>query len=162
MRGSPTFLRCLFLVLATVMGSMVSPTAAADEKMSARAKMLVKLDDDWSAAAVARDVDRLASFYAEDAIAYPPSEPVAVGRAAAKKVWAAYFADPTFSISWKTLHADVSKSGELGYTSGTYEASYKGPDGKMVAEKGKYLCTWKLQADGTWKAVHDMWNTDAR
>jgi ketosteroid isomerase-like protein len=162
MRGSPTYLRCLVLALATVIGSSVSVTAFADDKMSAKAKMLIKLDDDWSAAAVARDVDRVASFYAEDAIAYPPSEPVAVGRAAAKKVWATYFADPTFSISWKTLHAEVSKSGELGYTAGTYEASYKGPDGKPVAEKGKYLCTWKLQGDGTWKAVHDMWNTDAR
>lgn len=161
MRVSP-YLRCLVLVLATVIGSSVSATASADDKMSAKAKMLIKLDDDWSAAAVARDVDRVASFYADDAIAYPPSEPVAVGRAAAKKVWATYFADPTFSISWKTLHAEVSKSGELGYTTGTYEASYKGHDGKPVAEKGKYLCTWKLQGDRTWKAIHDMWNTDAR
>ena len=162
MRRSRTYLQCLVLVLATVVGSLVSPTASADDKMSSKAKMLIKLDDDWSAAAGARDVDRVASFYAEDAIAYPPGEPAAVGRAAAKKVWATYFADPTFAISWKTLHAEVSKSGELGYTTGTYEASYKGPDGKPVAEKGKYLCTWKLQGDGTWKAIHDMWNTDAR
>jgi ketosteroid isomerase-like protein len=162
MRGFPTYLRSLVFLLATVIGSSVSATAGADDNMSAKAKVLAKLDDEWSAAAVARDVDRVASFYAEDAIAYPPGEPVAVGKAAAKKVWAAYFSDPSFSISWKTLRAEVSKSGELGYTSGTYEASYKGPDGKPVAEKGKYLCTWKLQADGTWKAVHDMWNTDAR
>lgn len=160
MRNPPTYLRCLVLLL--VIGSSVSATASADDKASAKAKMLIKLDDDWSAAAGRRDVDRVASFYAEDAIAYPPGEPVAVGRAAAKKVWAAYFADPTFSISWKTVHAEVAKSGDLGYTTGTYEASYKGPDGKPVAEKGKYLCTWKLQGDGTWKAIHDMWNTDAR
>lgn len=162
MRGSPTYRWWLVLVLATVIGSMVSATASADDKTSAKAKMLIQLDDEWSAAAVARDVERVASFYAEDAVAYPPGEPVAVGRAAAKKVWATYFSDPTFSISWKTLQAEVSKSGELGFTSGTYEASYKGPDGKPVAEKGKYLCTWKLQGDGKWKAVHDMWNTDAR
>ena len=162
MRRPRTSLRCLVLLLATVIGSSVSTTAPADDKMSAKAKTLTKLDDDWSAAAVARDVDRVASFYAEDAIAYPPGEPVAVGRAAAKKVWATYFADPTFAISWKTLHAEVSKSGELGYTSGTYEASYKGADGKPVSEKGKYLCAWKLQGDGTWKAVHDMWNADSR
>ena len=161
MRVLPTYLRCV-LVLATLIGSSVFTTASADDKMGAKAKMLTKLDDDWSAAAVARDVDRVASFYAEDAIAYPPGEPAAVGRAAAKKVWATYFADPTFALSWKTLHAEVSKSGDLGYTSGTYEASYKGADGKPVSEKGKYLCTWKLQGDGTWKAVHDMWNSDSR
>ena len=82
--------------------------------------------------------------------------------AAATKVWASYFAEPTFSISWKTLHAEVAKSGDLGYTAGTYEASYKGPDGKQISEKGKYLCAWELQKDGSWKAIHDMWNTDAR
>ena len=136
------------------------PALAAD--MDANAKALAKLDDDWSKAAATRDADRVASFYAEDAIAYPPQEPVAIGRTAAKKVWAAYFADKTFTISWKTVHAEVAKSGDLGYTTGTYESSFKGPDGKLVSEKGKYLCNWRKQKDGTWKAVHDMWNSDAK
>ena len=136
------------------------PALAAD--MDAKAKVLAKLDDDWSKAAATRDADRVASFYAEDAIAYPPQEPVAIGRPAAKKVWAAYFADKTFTISWKTVHAAVAKSGDLGYTAGTYEASFKGPDGKQVSEKGKYVCTWRKQKDGTWKAIHDIWNADAK
>ncbi len=114
-----------------------------------RVRRLAKLDDDWSKAAATRDADRVASFYAEDAIAYPPNEPVAIGRAAAKKVWASYFADVTFSISWKAVHAEVAKSGDLGYTAGTYEASFKGPDGKQVSEKGKYVCTWRKQKGGT-------------
>jgi len=130
--------------------------------IEANAKALAQLDDDWSKAAATRDADRVASFYADDAIAYPPNEPAAVGRPAAKKVWAAYFADETFSISWKTLHAEVAKSGDLGFTAGTYEDSFKGPDGKLVTEKGKYLCTWKKQSDGTWKAIHDIWNPDAK
>ena len=111
----------------------VLPALAAD--MDANAKVLAKLDDDWSKAAATRDADRVASFYAEDAIAYPPNEPVAIGRAAAKKVWASYFADATFSISWKTVHAEVAKSGDLGYTAGTYEASFKGPDGSRSARR---------------------------
>jgi hypothetical protein len=60
----------------------VMPASAAD--MDASAKVLAKLDDEWSAAAATRDVDRVASFYADDAVAYPPNEPVANGRAAAK------------------------------------------------------------------------------
>ena len=63
------------------------------------AKALTRLDDAWSRAAATRDADRVASFHAEDAIAYPPNEPIAIGRAAAKKVWASNFADLTFSIS---------------------------------------------------------------
>ena len=134
--------------------------ASGRAEMSAEAKALAKLDDDWSAAAATRDAKRVASFYAEDAIAYPPNEPMAVGRAGAEKVWAAYFADPTYKLSWKTTYAEA--TGALGYTAGTYEDSFKGPDGKTVNGKGKYLCVWKKQSDGTWKAVHDMWNTDSK
>ena len=144
----------LLLVLGSVM-----PASAADD-ISAEGKVLAKLDDDWATAAATRDAKLVASFYAADAMAYPPNEPVAVGRAAAEKVWAAYFADPTYNLSWKTTHAEV--TGDLGYTAGTYEDSFKGADGKVVKGKGKYLCVWKRQSDGTWKAIHDMWNTDAQ
>jgi len=141
---------------------LFSGSAAFAADMDAQAKVLAKLDDDWSAAAAKKDVDLVASYYADDAIAYPPNETAAIGRAATKKVWAAYFAEPTFKLSWKTLHAEVSTSGDLGFTAGTYEDSFKGPDGKLVTETGKYLCTWKKGKDGKWKAIHDMWNSDAK
>ncbi len=141
---------------------LFSGSSAIAADMDAQAKVLAKLDDEWSAAAAKKDVDLVVSYYAEDAIAYPPNEPAAMGRVAARKVWAAFLTDPTFTISWKTVHAEVSTSGELGYTAGTYEDSFKGPDGKLVSEKGKYLCTWKKGKDGKWKAIHDMWNSDTK
>jgi uncharacterized protein (TIGR02246 family) len=148
------------LCITGAFAALFSASAALAADMDANAKALAKLDDEWSAAAVARDVERVASFYAEDAIAYPPGEPAAVGKAEAKKVWAAYFTDPTFAISWKTKHAEV--TGDLGYTAGTYEDSFKGPDGKTVKEKGKYVCVWRKQKDGNWKAIQDIWNTDSK
>jgi uncharacterized protein (TIGR02246 family) len=156
-------LRGLISVLAAAGAFAIFVSAFPNEggaHIEANANALAQLDADWSKAAATRDADRVASFYAEDAIAYPPNEPAAVGRPAAKKVWAAYFADPTYSISWKTVHAGV--SGDLGFTAGTYEDSFKGPDGKLVQGKGKYVCTWRKQKDGTWKAIHDIWNTDAK
>ncbi|HET6936290.1 MAG TPA: DUF4440 domain-containing protein [Candidatus Angelobacter sp.] len=146
---------CTFAALFTAF-----PARATDT--DANAKALMKLDDEWSKAAAAKNVDKIASYYADDAIAYPPNEPAANGREAAKKVWAAYFTEPTFKISWKATHAEVAKSGDLGFTAGTYEDSFKGGDGKMVSEKGKYVCTWKKQKDGSWKAIHDIWNSDAK
>ena len=134
------------------------PAPAQDS--AAIGAILTKLDDDWSAAAATKDTEKVASYYADDAVAYAPNEPVAMGKDAAKKVWAAYFAAPNFVISWKTTHAGA--TGDLGYTSGTYEDSFTGPDGKPVREVGKYLCVWKKQADGSWKAIHDMWNADAK
>ena len=145
---------------AVLMLFSASHALAADT--DAIAKALTRLDDDWSKAAGTMDAERVASFYAEDAIAFPPNAPIAIGRPAAKKVWAAYFAEPTFSISWKTQYAGASASGDLGYTAGSYEVSVKGPDGTLVHENGKYLCNWKKQKDGTWKAIHDMWNGDSK
>jgi ketosteroid isomerase-like protein len=153
----------LVLAVATfVAGSVLLPAALAADDMDKAAQELVKLDEAWSAAAGKRDVDAVAAFYADDAIAYPPNEPMAKGKAAAKKVWGAYFSEPSFKISWKTEHAEVAASGDIGFTSGTYQDSYNGPDGATVHEKGKFLCVWKKQADGTWKAIHDMWNSDAK
>jgi uncharacterized protein (TIGR02246 family) len=146
--------------LAAAVAILVAAPLALSAHVAPDARALAQLDDDWSRAAAAKDVERVASFYADDAIAYPPGAPIAVGKAAARKVWAAYFSDPSFAISWKTDHAEV--SGQLGYTSGTSETSYKGPDGKIVREKGKYLCVWRKQKDGGWKAIHDVWNADSQ
>ena len=133
-----------------------------DEHPDPAAKALMQLDEQWSAAAATRDADKVSEFYADDAIAFPPGEPVAVGKAAARKTWATYFADPTFSISWHSTDARVSGCGGLGYTAGVYIAAYSGPDGKHVDEKGKFLCVWEKQRNGEWKAIRDMWNTDSR
>jgi ketosteroid isomerase-like protein len=141
---------------------MPSIALAAPGYASADAKDLTKLDDDWSKVAATKDAEKTVAFYTDDAIVYPPNEPAAVGRAAAKKVWASYFALPDFAMTWKTTHAEASASGDLGYTTGTYEFSAKSPDGKPFTEKGKYACVWKKQKDGSWKSIHDMWNSDAK
>lgn len=151
-------------VLAVVgaAGVLLSAACAPAVDTDALANTLTQLDDEWSKAAATRNADSVAAFYAADAIAYPPDAPVAVGQAAARSVWASGFADSTYSISWKTTHAGVAKSGDIGYTAGTYQESYRGPDGNPVTVTGKYLCVWAKQADGSWKATNDMWNADSK
>jgi len=132
--------------------------AVIDDK---NAKELIAVDDDWSNAAVAKDVDRVASFYAPDAVVFPPDEPLAVGQVAARKVWASYFADPTYQISWKTTSAGVVQ--DIGWRAGTFQDSSNVSDGKTVAKTGKYVCVRrKGGADGKWKAIRDIWNYDAK
>jgi ketosteroid isomerase-like protein len=150
------------LAAVAALGLLLSASCAPAADPDAIAAALTQLDDEWSKAAATRNADSVASFYAADAIAYPPDAPVATGQAAARDVWAAGFADSTYSISWTTARAGVSKSGDLGYTAGTYQESYRGPDGNTITMKGKYLCVWAKQADGSWKATNDMWNADSR
>jgi uncharacterized protein (TIGR02246 family) len=141
---------------AVVLSSHVSAAGADD----AKAKELTALDADWSKAAVAKNADKVASFYADDAVVYPPNEKAAVGRTAAQKLWAAALNTPGYQLSWKTTTASV--DGNLGYTAGTYQESMKGADGKTSTGHGKYLCVWRKSADGKWKAIHDMWNSDSK
>jgi ketosteroid isomerase-like protein len=138
-----------------------APTIAGDG--DANSKALMALDEEWSKSAATKNVDKIVGYYSDDAIACPPNEPIAKGTAAIKRVWSSYVQDKSFvSISWKTSHAEVAKSGDLGYTAGTYELTMKGADGKPGVEKGKYLCEWRQQKDGSWKAIHDMWNSDSK
>lgn len=32
--------------------------------------------------------------------------------------------------------------------------------GKATLDKGKFLTVWKKQADGSWKIIRDMYNSD--
>jgi len=156
------------LALKVVLATSVTPallllaSCAPQVDMAAAAKALTQVDEEWSKAAQAKDADRTASYYAEDAMIYPPNEVQAIGRDAAHKIWAAYFADTSIAISWKTTHAAVAQSGEFGFTAGAYDMLYRGPDGKQVHETGKYLEVWQKQKDGSWKCVQDMWNADGK
>lgn len=121
------------------------------------AKSLAALDNEWSKAATAGDADKVVSFYADDAVVYPPGEPVVSDRAAIKEAWAKMLADPKSKLSWNTTNAGVDHT--TGFTSGSYQVV--GSDG-AVLEKGKYLCVWSKGKEGKWKAIHDMWNKDTK
>lgn len=70
------------------------------------------------------------------------------------------YADTTFSLTWDPNYAEVSASGDLGYTVGRYE-SRAHRDGETVVDSGTYLTVWTRQSDGTWKVKADIGNPDA-
>ena len=116
------------------------------------------LNEQWSKAAAAKDLDKTVSYYADGATVMPPNGPSATTKDAIRSAWKDMLTDA--SISWKTTKVEVAQSGDLGYTSGTYEVSLNDPTGKPVNDHGKYLEVWKKQADGSWKCVMDIWNSD--
>ena len=58
------------------------------------------------------------------------------------------------SMTWTPTFADVSASGDMGYTYGTYAS--KSADG--VQNKGTYVTIWKKDQTGNWKLVLDSGN----
>lgn len=64
----------------------------------------------------------------------------------------------TYTLDWSPQFAEVSKSGELGYTWGFYTLTYNDENGKEQRNYGKYLNIWKKQLNGDWKVAVDMGN----
>lgn len=62
--------------------------------------------------------------------------------------------DSSVVLSWEPKGADISASGDLGYTYGTYEMQGAADQ----VEKGTYVTIWKKKEDGTWKFVLDSNN----
>ena len=59
------------------------------------------------------------------------------------------------TLDWAPDFVDVSKSGDLGYTYGTYHYTYKDSIGDEHVSTGIFHTVWKRQQDGTWKFVWD-------
>ena len=64
-----------------------------------------------------------------------------------------------YQLEWTPQYAEVAKSGELGYTWGTYILSYRDEKGEEQKSYGKYLNIWEKQTDGSWKVAIDMGNS---
>jgi ketosteroid isomerase-like protein len=131
---------------------------AADTK--AIEQTLRDLDDQWSTAAGAKDLEKTVSFYSADAIVMPPNAPAATTKEAIRKVWQDLLATPGFVIRWRTTKVEVASSGDLACLSGTYELTMNDPSGKPISDQGKYVEVWEKQADGKWKCGTDIWNSD--
>lgn len=55
-------------------------------------------------------------------------------------------------LSWEPLSGEIAKSGELGYTYGTWKFM---DSLKTILAEGCYVTVWKLDENGNWKWVLD-------
>jgi ketosteroid isomerase-like protein len=66
--------------------------------------------------------------------------------------------DTSFSLSWEPLNADISSSGDMGFTYGIYTIHMDSPEGDKVTKEGTYVTIWKKNKAGEWKFVLDTGN----
>jgi ketosteroid isomerase-like protein len=149
------------VLLVTLVVSIIAfphgrPSAFAAAK--AGADDLRRLEGEFMKAAAEKGADGYMSFYAEDAVEVPNGEAIMQGKSEIAKTMG-FLNDKNNHLTWTPVGADMSASGDLGYTYGTYEFSSKDKDGKPVVAHGKYTSIWKKQKDGSWKVVLDMGNS---
>src|SRR5262245_8300928 len=147
-----------WLLVRVVLGFLVCVGCVSKESPSAARSRILELDRQWSEAAGARDVDRALSFWADDAVVFPPGGPAVAGKPAIRAFVVKSFETPGFGISWKTENVVVSRSGDFAYGTGTNRVTFTGPDGRSNAVEGKAVAVWRKEKGGDWKCVIDIWN----
>jgi ketosteroid isomerase-like protein len=156
-----TFLPVLILVVlvATFILPYARPTASASPKPTA--ETLKQLEGEFMKAATEGGSQGYMSYYADDSVELPDGGAIIRGKAKIAKGMG-FLDDKNNRLSWTPVGADISASGDLGYTYGNYEFHSKDKEGKPTVEHGKYTSIWKQQKDGSWKVVLDMGNATAQ
>jgi uncharacterized protein (TIGR02246 family) len=149
----------LFLVLATVLVLALGGCGPQVDVEAEEAAIRVA-EDEALEIAQAKDAERWASVYADDARVFPPNALLVTGKEAIRNLFAELFASPGFEIDWEVTRVEVSRAGDLGYVVGTHEVTVNDAEGNPVTDRGKWIAIWKKQADGTWKCIEDIWNSD--
>jgi ketosteroid isomerase-like protein len=140
-----------FTAAALLLASACTSTSAPDTK--AEETTLRDLDVQWSKAAASHDLNATVSYYSDDASVLPPNAPVATTKEAIRAAWGPLVA-PDVTTSWQATKFEVAHGGDMAYAIGTYKIEMKPPD------TGKFVEVWKKQADGKWKCVADIFNSD--
>ena len=142
------------LIAALVAAIAVNVVASAGKDS---ADTLRQLEAEFMKATAEHGSQGYISYYADDAVEVPNNDSIIQGKANIAKTME-FLDDKNNHLTWTPVGADISASGDLGYTYGTYEFISSDRNGKPVVDHGKYTSIWKKQKDGSWKVVLDMGN----
>jgi ketosteroid isomerase-like protein len=122
-------------------------------------KRLLERDAEWAAvSSKGQDVDRILSFWTDDARVFAPGLPAFRGKAALRQYVEGALAIPGFQITWTTSEAVLSPDGQLAYLLSTNAVTMAGPQGQPVTSSGRAVTVWRRESDGNWRCAVDIWN----
>lgn len=123
---------------------------------------LMKADSTWAAlAAEGKEVEKIVSYWADDAVVLSPGQPAVKGKEALRKMVEESKNIPGFNISWKSSEAQFSPDGKMAYMYGENLFSMNDSTGNKISIPGRSYTIWRKQTDGSWKCVVDIWNNPA-
>ena len=113
----------------------------------------VHANADWKSG----DPDKVASFFAPDAVIMVSGAPPTVGAVAIKALAQQLMNDPAFTLTFASDRVYVAASGDLAAARGIYKQTATDPKTKAaVTQTGSYVTVFKPRSDGDWKGVWDI------
>jgi len=97
-------------------------------------------------------------FLADDAVQLPDGDWPLRGRQIIYEQIKEATGDSDFLLSWKPEVAEVSVSGDLGYTWGTYWLELLDEDDNPLLIEGNYVNVWRKSSDDVWEVIVDISN----
>ncbi len=154
-------MRVFFTAIILVVCFLAIPSCTGQpDNRSADEAAIRQADIAWARDCATGDVEKYLSNFMDGGVVLAPNAPIAVGKDAIRKIMGGFFSAPGFTIQWEPIAAEVARSGDIGYSRGTYQLSMNDAKGNPVTDRGKYATVWKKQADGSWKVALDMFNSD--
>ena len=137
-------------------------TGCSDPKIDTKVEgdKLMQISREWSKLAATDSIEKIVSYWADDAVMMPPGQPPLKGKKAIREMIEGTSKIPGFKISWEPLSVSVSKSGDMAYMIEHNQITVNDTSGKPITEFNKVVTVWRKEADGSWKNVVDMWNAD--
>ena len=89
------------------------------------------------------------TYLADDGLLFRP------GPVNGKQVWRKRPDSSSVTLEWEPIFADVSASGDLGYTTGPWVLT-PGPNLDQPPAHGFFVSVWKKQKSGQWKLAVDL------
>jgi uncharacterized protein (TIGR02246 family) len=160
MRLSILFLAATALACAPADQSSVTQAGGPEATLAVKAT-IDSAHARFAAAVLRGDSVSLANEYADNGMVLAPGMKVARGRAEILHAHASMFAAATFT-EFTGPAADVLLDGNHAIVTGTYQMTFlpKTKGAKAVTDVGKYVEVWEKQADGSWKMIRDIFNSD--
>ena len=108
---------------------------------------------EWSKVAEAGDMEKVASYFADDAVMMSAGAQPVRGKQAIRAYLAEAAKIPGFKIRWEPIEGKV--SGDMGYLLERTHMTMIGPEGTPVTDTMQAITVWRKAPDGTWKNVVD-------
>jgi len=105
------------------------------------------------------DVSAFGDLYLENAKFLPPGEDFITGNSQIRKWWDVYLKSGIHSMSINMV--SLAGDGDVLYETGQISREIW-KDNKASMQYDKYVTVWRLQDDGSYKIVLNMWNTDKK
>ena len=139
------------LILCAAVGLLGCQQAPDDGGDSV--EQLMQTSRDWSKAAEAGDMDKVATYFADDAVMISEGAAPVRGKQAIRSHLAEASKIPGFRISWEPIEGRV--SGDMGYLLERTQMTMDGPEGTPVTQTLQSVTIWRKMPDGSWKNVVD-------